>query len=46
MNSEIIARKTCRLCNSNQLKIIYELNNQPIGDDYTSVKKKSKTLPT
>jgi SAM-dependent methyltransferase len=44
MNFEIIARKTCRLCNSNQLKIVYELNNQPIGDDYTSIKKKKQKL--
>ena len=31
-------KKNCRLCNSKNLKNIFDLNKTPIGDDY----KKSK----
>ena len=43
MNSEIIAQKLVGFVIAISLRL-YELDNQPIGDDYTSVKKKNRKL--
>ena len=43
-NFEVIRISKCRLCKSEKLNTIYNLNSQPIGDDYIKNKKKVQKL--
>ena len=38
----VVLKIKCRLCDSKNLKTVYNLNSQPIGDDYVKNKKKPK----
>ena len=43
---DVLHKKFCRLCNSNNLKPVYNLISNPIGDDYVkNSKKKHKLYP-
>jgi len=41
-NIQSYNKKNCRLCNSRNLKTIYRLKKNPVGDDYTKKIKKNK----
>ena len=41
-NFEVTHRSKCRLCDSRNLHSVYNLNSQPIGDDYIKNKIKYK----
>ena len=42
--SDVFHKKKCRLCDSQELKTVYNLNPQPIGDDYVKNKNKKQKL--
>ena len=43
-NFEVTHRSKCRLCDSRNLHSVYNLNSQPIGDDYIKNKNKIQKL--
>ena len=42
--SDVFHKKKCRLCDSKRLNTVYNLNSQPIGDDYVKNKNKKQKL--
>ena len=42
--SEVFRKIKCRLCESKNLKTVYHLNPQPIGDDYNGNKNQKQKL--
>jgi 2-polyprenyl-3-methyl-5-hydroxy-6-metoxy-1,4-benzoquinol methylase len=42
--SDVFHKKKCRLCDSKKLNTVYNLNSQPIGDDYVKNKNKKQKL--
>jgi hypothetical protein len=41
-NIQSYNKKNCRLCHSRNLKTVYRLKKNPVGDDYTTKIKKKK----
>ena len=37
-----VKKKTCRLCKSKNLELVYKFNQSPIGDNYLKIKSKKK----